>query len=76
MGRHLKYPTTDGDVVPESGVGQSGGKKQPNEKVLERLGFGKMVCTSCNARNPTDADACRKCGSSQLREKKHAYRDA
>lgn len=76
MGRHLKYPTKDGDVVKESAVGDSGTKKEPSEAVLKRLGFGKMVCMDCNARNPTNASNCRKCGSSDLREKKHAYQDA
>lgn len=76
MGRHLKYPTKDGDVTKESAIGGSAGEKQPNEAVLKRLGFGKTVCMDCNARNPERADACRKCGSSQLREKKHDYRDA
>lgn len=75
MGRKLKYPTTDGDVVAESGVGDGGGKKTASETVLKRLGFGKQVCMDCNARAPEKADACRKCGSTQLREKKHAFRD-
>lgn len=75
MGRHLKYPTKDGSVVKESAIGDTADKKTAEPKVLKRLGFGKTVCMDCNARNPEDADACRKCGSSDLREKKHDYAD-
>lgn len=45
------------------------------EDVLERLGFGGMICMECNARAPANADSCRKCGNSQLREKKLAFQD-
>ncbi|WP_280535260.1 50S ribosomal protein L40e [Halopenitus sp. POP-27] len=29
----------------------------------------KLVCMRCNARNPKDADECRKCGYKNLRPK-------
>ena len=29
----------------------------------------KMICMRCNARNPTRADQCRKCGYGHLRPK-------
>jgi len=34
----------------------------------ERL-LDKAICMRCNARNPTDAVSCRKCGYKKLRPK-------
>lgn len=75
MGRHLRFPTKDGNVVAESAT-KGVGSKSVSEAALKRLGFGKMICQDCNALNPADADKCRKCGNTQLREKTHEYEDA
>ena len=40
----------------------------PEQSIEDRL-LGKQVCMRCNARNPEDADHCRKCGYSNLRPK-------
>jgi large subunit ribosomal protein L40e len=37
-------------------------------KAEERL-LDKKICMRCNARNPTRADSCRKCGYKNLRQK-------
>ncbi|MFB6236916.1 MAG: 50S ribosomal protein L40e [Halopenitus sp.] len=37
--------------------------------VEERLGLTKSICQSCDARNPLDANKCRKCGHTNLRSK-------
>lgn len=75
MGRKKKYPTEDGNVVGPASIGNDAGQKTPSDAVLERLGFGNMICMDCNANNAPDADRCRKCGNDGLREKKHAYAD-
>lgn len=31
--------------------------------------LNKLICMSCNARNPIGADKCRRCGSKRLRAK-------
>lgn len=36
----------------------------------------KMICMRCNARNPKEADSCRKCGYSKLRPKSKEPRNA
>ncbi len=36
----------------------------------------KMICMRCNARNPTRADSCRKCGYKNLRRKARERRSA
>jgi large subunit ribosomal protein L40e len=36
----------------------------------------KQICMRCNARNPKDADGCRKCGYSKLRPKSKERRAA
>jgi ribosomal protein L40E len=72
MGRHLKYPVGNGSVYKESSVRDN---HNVRDEVLDRLGFGGQICMSCNARAPAEADACRKCGSSDLRPKKHDFRD-
>lgn len=77
MGRFLNYPTTDGTIARETAVDeQSGQKKSPHHFVMKRLGFGKQICMGCNARNPSNAEKCRKCGKKELRVKKHAFSDA
>jgi large subunit ribosomal protein L40e len=38
------------------------------EKAEDRI-LSKMICMRCNARNPTEADRCRKCGYGNLRPK-------
>jgi large subunit ribosomal protein L40e len=38
------------------------------EKAEDRI-LTKMICMRCNARNPNDADRCRKCGYGNLRPK-------
>lgn len=76
MGRHRKYPTTDGDVVTESAVGDSADKKTPSEAAMRRLGFDNKICQNCNANNAHRANKCRKCGSTELRRKKSEYADA
>lgn len=37
--------------------------------IADRLGHTGLVCQKCNARNPKDAEYCRKCGNDGLREK-------
>lgn len=76
MGRRRKYPTTDGNVVSESAINGEHSTAKPSEAALARIGLNKQVCMSCNATAPENADACRKCGSSQLRDKSAQYRDA
>ena len=38
------------------------------ETIEDRL-LGKQICMRCNARNPKDAESCRKCGYKNLRPK-------
>lgn len=38
------------------------------ETIEDRL-LEKQICMRCNARNPKDADECRKCGYKRLRPK-------
>ncbi|WP_232703005.1 50S ribosomal protein L40e [Halobacterium wangiae] len=38
------------------------------ETIEDRL-LGKQICMRCNARNPKDAESCRKCGYKKLRPK-------
>ena len=38
------------------------------DTIEDRL-LGKQICMRCNARNPKDADSCRKCGYKKLRPK-------
>jgi len=45
------------------------------EKAEERL-LDKQICMRCNARNPTGADRCRKCGHGNLRAKARESRSA
>ena len=37
---------------------------EAEERLLE-----KSICMRCNARNPVDAEKCRKCGGKKLRPK-------
>jgi large subunit ribosomal protein L40e len=46
-----------------------------NEKAEARI-LEKMICMKCNARNPTRADRCRKCGYDKLRPKAKERRAA
>lgn len=43
------------------------------EEAEDRL-FRYKVCMNCNAKNPHDAEKCRKCGYKGLREKAKAPR--
>jgi len=36
--------------------------------------LNKRICMKCYARNPINAEKCRKCGSKQLRRKKKEIR--
>jgi large subunit ribosomal protein L40e len=45
------------------------------EKAEARL-FSKQICMRCNARNPQEADRCRKCGYAKLRPKSSERRAA
>ncbi|MFP4005830.1 MAG: 50S ribosomal protein L40e [Candidatus Hadarchaeia archaeon] len=38
------------------------------EEAEKRI-FSKKICMKCNARNPTSATKCRKCGYGRLRMK-------
>ena len=38
------------------------------ETIEDRL-LGKQICMRCKARNPKDAESCRKCGYKNLRPK-------
>jgi large subunit ribosomal protein L40e len=42
----------------------------------ERRALEKQICMRCNARNPTGAEQCRKCGYGNLRRKSKERRDA
>lgn len=49
-----------------------GGKKmskQAKEKITELRFEGVQICMKCNARNPKNANKCRKCGYKRLRRK-------
>lgn len=35
----------------------------------EKRLLDKLICMKCNARNPLDAERCRKCGYNRLRPK-------
>lgn len=67
MGRHLTHV---GGYTP------SGDPKPVNDQIKDRIGLNSMVCYKCNARNPHDADSCRKCGHENLRPKASEFRDA
>ena len=45
------------------------------EKAEDRI-LQKTICMRCNARNPTRADSCRKCGYKNLRTKARESRSA
>jgi len=45
------------------------------ETIEDRL-LGKQICMRCNARNPKDAENCRKCGYKNLRPKAVERRSA
>ncbi|PSQ42968.1 50S ribosomal protein L40e [Halobacteriales archaeon SW_7_68_16] len=47
-----------------------------NAEDVERRTLDKMICMRCNARNPTRADRCRKCGYKRLRPKAKEPRSA
>jgi len=73
MGRNQKWPVEgDSDVVKASALGN----RNIDERVLDRLGLNSSICMSCNARNPSNADKCRKCGTSNLRPKRRQFSDA
>lgn len=44
--------------------------------VAERRLLEKQICMRCNARNPRDADYCRKCGYKNLRPKNRERQSA
>ncbi len=45
------------------------------EEAEDRI-LNKMICMRCNARNPKNADNCRKCGYGNLRPKSKEPRNA
>jgi len=45
------------------------------DEASERL-LNKSICMRCNARNPNDAEKCRKCGYKKLRPKASERRSA
>lgn len=48
----------------------------PSFDAAEERNLAKMICMRCNARNPKDADTCRKCGYHNLRPKSKERRAA
>ncbi|MFC5366505.1 50S ribosomal protein L40e [Salinirubrum litoreum] len=42
----------------------------------EKRDLDKQICMRCNARNPAQADKCRKCGYKNLRPKAKERRSA
>jgi large subunit ribosomal protein L40e len=46
-----------------------------SQSIEDRL-LNKQICMRCNARNPQDADSCRKCGYKRLRPKAVERRSA
>ena len=48
----------------------------PNYEPAEKRNLDKMICMRCNARNPSGADDCRKCGYGNLRTKAKEPRNA
>jgi len=75
MGRHRRYADSNNGVSKESTINNDHNSVRKAAAVQERLGLTKQVCMSCNARADEDADACRKCGSSNLRAKKSNFTD-
>lgn len=71
MGRHRKKATESHDVKNEENVNRGA----TTDVVDERLGLNGQVCGDCNARADEDADQCRKCGSTNLRDKAGRFRD-
>ena len=45
------------------------------DKAADRI-LDKQICMRCNARNPTRAEECRKCGYGKLRPKAKEPRSA
>ncbi|PSP90234.1 50S ribosomal protein L40e [Halobacteriales archaeon QS_4_69_34] len=45
-------------------------------EAAERRLLHKQICMRCNARNPSRADRCRKCGYANLRPKARESRSA
>jgi large subunit ribosomal protein L40e len=45
------------------------------DEAEERI-FTKQICMRCNARNPQEAERCRKCGYKKLRPKAREPRSA
>lgn len=74
MGRNRKHVTNNGNVKKPSEFTDHERPRQ-DEKVEERLGLNDLVCTACEVKNPSDADKCRKCGCTQLRERSKQFRD-
>lgn len=70
MGRRRRRPHWD---KADGGLGVDG---ETSEIIEERLGHRGQVCTSCQARNPKEAEKCRKCGHTDLRRKAADYRAA
>ncbi|MFB6280716.1 MAG: 50S ribosomal protein L40e [Haloferacaceae archaeon] len=48
----------------------------PKFEVATERRLEKQICMRCNARNPTRADRCRKCGYKNLRPKSKEPRNA
>ncbi len=41
----------------------------PSFDAAEERNLAKLICMRCNARNPSNAEHCRKCGYGNLRPK-------
>ena len=48
----------------------------PKFEPAEDRVLSKQICMRCNARNPVEADSCRKCGYRNLRRKSKERRNA
>ena len=48
----------------------------PKFEPAEDRVLSKQICMRCNARNPLEADNCRKCGYRNLRRKSKERRNA
>lgn len=71
MGKRRKHPLSNNKIAKSP----SSATVTIREDVEARIGLNKQICTDCNARNSENADDCRKCGCSQLRDKKTNFRD-
>jgi len=75
MGRHRRYADSNNGVSKESTINNDHNSVRKAGAVQKRLGLTKQVCMDCNSRAPERADSCRKCGSTNLRQKKSEFTD-